>query len=131
MTKNNFFRIRPRNRMKPKWVGETGVDHGYSEFADPVYCIKAWLELMTEYRKCGFDCVHCIVLAYCTGREDVDPIGYNDYLCRELGVFPDDRLTNKWKYVRLALAMAYFETRYELEPRQVMEVMEFFNLFVV
>jgi hypothetical protein len=132
MRKNNFFNIRPHDRMKPKWVGETGVEDGYSEFSEPAYCIKAWLELMTEYRKENrFDNVHTIVLAYCQGRDDVDVYDYINYLCKELGLFHDERLTNKWKYARLAQAMARYETDYELDIQEVMQAMEFFNIFIV
>ena len=124
---NNIFNIRATRQA---WLGQTGSRKGFCTFKDRWWCIRAWVRLMQTYRTMhGCKTIRQIVTRFAPPAEN-DTDAYIDFCCKRVGLLPDEPLTCRDEYVRLAKAMAWMETNSEVEESTVLNVMSYlrFNI---
>lgn len=127
MARNNIFNIRASRQA---WQGQRGSCKGFCKFEDRWWCIRAWVKLMQTYRIVhGCKTIRQIVTRFAPPTENHTDL-YIDYVCKRVKLLPDEPLTCKDEYVRLAKAMAWMETNSEVSESTVRNVMESVNFKV-
>lgn len=125
---NNPFNIRYSSLNK--WKGLTGNHHGFCEFEDLKFAIRAAATiLMCSYRKRGVKSYRAIINSYAPQFEN-DTNSYLAFICKTLCVSPDDEPNNVYQFARLLVRIAYFESSFVLDLKYTIFVINHFKIKV-
>lgn len=91
-----------------KWEGQIGVDKfGHVIFSHPSYSVRAGAIVLRSYeKKHGINTIRGLIERFCEGNRDE----YVAFLCKYLGVKPDQKISLTGKMHKLLPAMIRFET---------------------
>lgn len=102
----NFLNLKtPGN---DKWLGQIGEDEEkHAIFSDAAYSIRAGYILISNYeKKYGLNTVRGIVCRFAEGNQK----SYINFVCKRLGIGPDEAFNVKERLPELLKAMVQFET---------------------
>lgn len=111
-----------------RWRGQSGIKEGFCEFDDLSDSIRAVAHLfMYTYRKQGIKTYRQIMCKYADLPFETDS-SYMDFLVKTLQVHPDDVPDNFYKFARLLVRIAYYESSFVLDLRYTIYLIHHFKL---
>lgn len=108
-----------------KWQGQTGCNKGFCTFDTIEYGIRAALVLLRNYVRRGLCTPRLIISNWAPSNENDTESYINNCL---YPWHPDHRLSTIEDISILCSAMAYYESRYEISPSDVISIASKFNI---
>lgn len=128
IAKNNIFNIRAG---RAQWLGMTGTRKGFVEFDTQEHGIRAWLVLMSNYRRrYGCRTIRQIVSKFAPPTENQTE-RYIRFCCHEVMISDTKDITKDIEYCMLGVAMARMETGTALDVGTISEIMKKYDISVV
>lgn len=125
---NNLFNVRYRKGVI--WLGQYGQTKGFITFTDREYGIRCFFVTLRTYRrKHHIMTIRGIISRFAPPSEN-NTQAYIVYCCGIVHVTRDDVLMRE-DYVRLATAMAKYETGTNLSYEEALRVCQKFNCFPI
>lgn len=126
--KNNPLNIRYNLTL---WLGLSGVNHGFCEFDELQYGLRAGLRIMDTYRrKYGLDTVEKIIKRFAPSYEN-DTKAYISFVCKKCGFIKNERLVSNEQYCQLISVMCLFESSFPVSADYIESIMNFYSIRIV
>jgi len=113
----NYVNVKTPNGKPNYWKGQCGIDaHGHAIFKSPEWSLRAGAIVLKNYsRKHHLNTIEGIVKRFSTCNHDE----YIAFLCRRLGLKPDEPFNVVRRMPELLPAMVRFETGRAVAPEHV------------
>ena len=114
---SNYVNVKTPNGRADYWKGQVGIDrHGHAIFRSPEWSLRAGAIVLRNYaRRYKLNTVEGIVKRFSTNNH----AEYIGFLCRKLGVKPDEPFDVVKRMPELLPAMVRFETGRAVAPEHV------------
>lgn len=114
---SNYVNVKTPNGRPDYWKGQCGIDrHGHAVFKSPEWSLRAGAIVLRNYaRRYGLNTVEGIVKRFSTCNHEE----YIRFLCKRLGLKPDETFDVVKRMPELLPAMVKFETGRAVLPEHV------------
>ena len=112
----NYLNVKCNNRPD-YWLGQCGIDaHGHAVFKSPEWSLRAGtLVLRSYYQRHGIKTVRGIVERFSTNNH----AEYTAYLCKRMGLDPDEEFNVMKRMPELVRHMVRFESGSGVKPEHI------------
>ena len=112
----NYLNVKCNNRAD-YWLGQCGIDaHGHAVFKSPEWSLRAGtLVLRSYYQRHGIKTVRGIVERFSTNNH----AEYTAYLCKRMGLDPDEEFNVMRRMPELVRHMVRFESGSGVKPEHI------------
>ena len=112
----NYLNVKCNNRPD-YWLGQCGIDaHGHAVFKSPEWSLRAGtLVLRSYYQRHGIKTVRGIVERFSTNNH----AEYTAYLCKRMGLDPDEEFNVMRRMPELVRHMVRFESGSGVKPEHI------------
>ena len=112
----NYLNVKCNNRPD-YWLGQCGIDaHGHAVFKSPEWSLRAGtLVLRSYYQRHGIKTVRGIVERFSTNNH----AEYTAYLCKRMGLDPDEEFNVMRRMPELVRYMVRFESAADVRPEHI------------
>ena len=114
---SNYVNVKTPNGRPNYWKGQVGIDrHGHAVFSSPEWSLRAGAIVLRNYaRRYGLNTIEGIVKRFSTCNHEE----YIRFLCRRMGLKPDESFDVVKRMPELLPAMVKFETGRAVAPEHV------------
>lgn len=114
---SNYVNVKTPNGRADYWKGQVGIDrHGHAIFRSPEWSLRAGAIVLRNYaRRYKLNTVEGIVKRFSTNNH----AEYIGFLCRKLGVKPDEPFDVVKRMPELLPAMVRFESGRSVAPEHI------------
>lgn len=125
--KNNPFNI--RFSKGNHWKGQEGSTKGFCNFSGMDFGVRAAAYLLIRsYRSKGIVTYSKIIERFAPPSEN-STVSYVEFVCKNLHVFPFDKLDCVSNYVGILRYMAQFETGTKLSGEYILHIIRYYKLW--
>ena len=112
----NYLNVKCNNRPD-YWLGQCGIDaHGHAVFVSPEWSLRAGtLVLRSYYQRHGIKTIKGIVERFSTNNH----AEYTSYLCKRMGLDPDEEFNVMRRMPELVRHMVRFESGSGVRPEHI------------
>jgi hypothetical protein len=113
----NYVNVKTPNGRADYWKGQVGIDrHGHAVFKSPEWSLRAGAIVLRNYaRRHHLNTIEGIVKRFSTCNHEE----YISFLCRRLGLKPDEPFNVVRRIPELLPAMVRFETGASVKPEHI------------
>jgi hypothetical protein len=113
----NYVNVKTPNGRPNYWKGQVGIDrHGHAVFKSPEWSLRAGAIVLRNYaRRHHLNTIEGIVKRFSTCNHEE----YISFLCRRLGLKPDEPFNVVRRIPELLPAMVRFETGASVKPEHI------------